>query len=121
VKQLEYFQLRNREISCNQQGLVDVIGGLSRIIAQAYASRTQHTIPSRPPSLVPNDDQMDVDNELVHIAHEGDGGQLPNAPEGAMSPIESSVHDECYMNIGTYSDHGGPSRSYVNIAGEDFL
>jgi hypothetical protein len=46
VKQLEYFRLRDRQISRNQQGLVDAIGGLSCIIAQAYASRTQHTNPS---------------------------------------------------------------------------
>jgi hypothetical protein len=65
---------------------------------------------------------MDVDNDPVHIAHEEDGGQIPNAPDEAKSPIETSVHDsDCYVNRGPCIDHKGPSGSYANIAGEVLL
>jgi hypothetical protein len=122
VKQLEYFRQRDHEISRNQQGLVDAIGGLSYIIAQAYAARTQQRMPSRPPSPVPQYEHMEVDNEPVHVAHEGDGGQILNAAKDILSPTETSVQDNgCCANMEPCIENAGPSGPNVNIAGSDLL
>jgi hypothetical protein len=77
VKQIEYFRLRDQEISRNQQGLVDAIVGLSRIIARAYASRNDQGMASWPPTPVPNYDNMEVDddNDAIRSVYLGETGE----------------------------------------------
>jgi hypothetical protein len=44
--QLAYFKVRDKDISNNQKGLVDVVHSLSNVLATAFTSRaTQHAPP----------------------------------------------------------------------------